>query len=651
MNKLLILFLLLGGLQLTAQKSDRTLFTVENQPVTLSEFEYIYNKNNRDGADYSKSSLEEYLDLYIKFKLKVQKAKDMQLDTIQSLIQELKGYRKQLASGYLNDKEVKDKLVREAYDRMQEDVRFSHILVFVGQNAPLQDTAAAYAQIMEAYKQLENGNSFENVAKMASQDVNTKDNGGDAGFMSAMLPSGFYAVENAIYGEIGKYSKPVRSTIGYHIIKPTERRPARGNMEVSHLLVRINASGSNSEISKQKINDLYAQIQKGESFEELARKYSEDETTARKNGFIGTLGINMFEQSFEDAAFALEKDGDISAPVQTSLGWHIIKRVQKKPAEPFEFAKRRLEAQVTKNERIDAATLAMIERIKKEGGFELDKEVYNHFIQEIEGDLFNYRWQPPADMSLPLFSFGGEMPVTTDEFGQFMRAQSRLRMKMPKTATKEEVANSLLSEFIKEKTLAYEESKLADKYPDFKALMREYEEGILLFEATKINVWDKASSDTVGLKEYYQAHKNDFMWEERANVVTYTLPAGDIKMLNKFKKLIPKLPAEKLVAKLNKKQSAVSYASKKVLKTDSAMKGLEWVKGSMAEGEPNTEKNTLSFKVVESIVPPEPKSLAEARGYIIADYQDELEKRWIAQLKNEYKITVNDPVFQSLIKR
>lgn len=232
-----------------------------------------------------------------------------------------------------------------------------------------------------------------------------------------------------------------------------------------------------------------------------------------------------------------------------------------------------------------------------------------------------------------------------------MRSNARVRMRFPKTTSKEEVIQQMMDEFVKEKALEYEEQKLIDKYPDFKALMREYEEGILLFEATKINVWDKASEDTVGLQKFYEQNQQNFMWGERANLVRYTLPAANEKLLAKLKKLANKLPAEKVVAKLNKKESLVSFSRKKYEKGDDALGTLEWKKGAVGPIETDDTNQKATFKMIESLVPPTPKSLSEARGYIVADYQDQLEKEWVASLRNLYTVQINDQVFKSLIKK
>lgn len=633
-----------------AQNPNDVLFTVEGQEVTVSEFDYIYNKNNKE-ANYTKPSIDEYLNLYIKFKLKVQRARDMKLDTIKQLNDELAGYRKQLANTYLNDREVKDRLVKEAYERMKEDVRFAHILVILDQRASPEDTAKAFQIIKGAYDRIRGGESFEAVAQDVSQDDNTKNRGGDVGYIAAMMPSGFYAVETAAYEtEVGQVSGIVRSSAGYHLIKPLDKRPARGRMDASHILLRFNKDKSNEEIIKSKINQFYNRIQSGVTFEEMARKYSEDGETSRKGGFIGTFGINMYEQEFEDVAFALENDGDISKPVKTRLGYHIIKRMRKPEPESFEKAKRRLEGQVNKNERIEYAKATLISRIKDEGGFKMNEENYKAYAAQVSDDLQNYRWQAPMVKATELFSFGDEMSVSTVDFGKFMRSNARTRMRMPKTTSKEEITQTLLEEFINAKALEYEERKLADKYPDFKALMREYEEGILLFEATKINVWDRASEDTTGLKAFHEKNKMKYMWDERARLVTFSLPAGNDKLLGKIKKFLAKMPADQAVAKVNKKAQLVEFSAETVEQSNIAIERLDWKEKSMSEITLDEETGRTTFTMIDKIIPSHPKSLSEARGYIIADYQDQLEKEWVAKLRSEYDVKVNQDVLNSLIK-
>ncbi|MEM8528842.1 MAG: peptidylprolyl isomerase, partial [Bacteroidota bacterium] len=503
-NKISILtvFLMVLGTSIFAQKEDPILFTVEDTPVRVSEFKYIYDKTNGEEADYSKASLEEYLDLYEKFKLKVQKARDMKLDTIPSLQQELAGYRQQLADSYLLDREVVDKLVEEAYNRKKQDADISHIMVAVAPNAASSAEKAAMEKIRAVQSQLTKGEqTFEQLAKEYSDDSSSKGNGGRVGYITAILPNGFYALETAAYDlEVGKVSDVVRSDFGYHLVKLNDRRPARGEMEVAHILIRKDKDGTNAERAKAQAMKIYQQLQDGANFEDLAKQISEDKLTKGKGGYLGLFGVNKYEDSFEDAAFALAKDGDISKPVETVAGFHIIKRISKRGVQPFKDMKGRLEQKIRQDGRFELAKQSMVERIKQENNFTQTASVLNSFKDTLNSDFLTFKWRVSEKKPKSiLFNLGSDYRATLGDFMDFAQKAARKRISEGRSGkTPQEVADELYQDFINAQVLKYEEQQLEEKYPDFKSLMREYEEGILLFEATKMLVWDKASQDTTG---------------------------------------------------------------------------------------------------------------------------------------------------------
>jgi peptidyl-prolyl cis-trans isomerase SurA len=297
--------LFIGWGVLWGQEVDnRTLFTVEGTPVTVDEFTYIYSKTNGEEATFSEESLQEYLDLYVKFKLKVQRAKEMRLDTIVALQEELAGYRRQLADSYLIDRAIGDQLIREAYEHTTQEVDFSHILFGVGIKADPKDTLAVYKQAVAAMRRLQQGEDFEAMARLMSMDKYSRPKGGRVGFVTAMLPAGFHKLENAIYETpIGQLAGPVRTNAGYHLLKVHARRPARGEVEAAHIVIR--KKEDNPGAAKAGIDSIYQRLQNGEPFEALARLRSEDGNTNRQNGYLGFFGINRYEKAFEDAAFGL----------------------------------------------------------------------------------------------------------------------------------------------------------------------------------------------------------------------------------------------------------------------------------------------------------------------------------------------------------
>ncbi|MDX1477264.1 MAG: peptidylprolyl isomerase [Saprospiraceae bacterium] len=648
----LVALMLMGWMVLAAQQDDPVLFSVADMDVPLSEFEYIYNKNNRDQADYSRKSVMEYLDLYTKFKLKVARARELQLDTIKALQDELAGYRTQLAKSYLNDKEVKEKLAREAYERMQEDVRLSHILFRVDADAGDAAWQAAREKAEQARARISNGEDFATLAKTISEDKTSAQRGGDLGFLTALFPSGFYEMESAAYGlQPGEVSAPVRSSLGYHLLKLQERRPARGQIEAAHILVRVKQDGSNEAAAKQKIEAIAQSLAQGKSFEEMARTLSDDEPSARRGGFIGKIGINMYDREFEEAAFAITEVGGYSKPVRTRIGWHIIKLLKKVRLEPFEQERRKIEARLSRDERIEIATQAMIDNIKKESGFRYDQDVLDAMTGDLGEDFLSFQWKVPQMEERVLISFDNGRTHSNLDFANYLKANTRQRMRAPRGTDPEAIALELFDAYVSDKCLEYEESRLDEKYPDFAALMREYEEGILLFEVTKMHVWDPASNDTAGLRAFHEAHRGDYLWPERAEVHAFRINSTDPKIIAKAHKLAARKPTAKVIATMNKKELLVTYETKKYTAEESFQRGLLWTPPGyisdpiVAEGEEHA-----TFSKVVRIIPEHPKKLEEARGYIIADYQDQLERAWIESLKERYPVEINEGVLKRLIK-
>ena len=288
MKLVLMIFFIFPAFLLFSQDNDPVLFTVGDDEIRLSEFKYIYEKNNSDEADYSKASIEEYLDLYKKFKLKVRRAREIGLDTVQSLQDELAGYRKQLAKSYLKDKEIADKLVEEVIERMQSDIEVEHIFVAAEEKSSDAKKKAAKDKIDNIYSKLmeNNGEGFSEMAKTLSEDKLSAPKGGKLGYYTSPLPDGFYNFENAMYNmEHGDISEPVRSKMGWHIVRTTSHRAARGEMEIAHILVR--KSGRTRTQARILIDSVYGLLEEGRNFENMAAKFSEDLKSKSNGGDVG----------------------------------------------------------------------------------------------------------------------------------------------------------------------------------------------------------------------------------------------------------------------------------------------------------------------------------------------------------------------------
>ncbi len=653
MRRTFICFLaFLATISMLTAQDDQVLFEVDGTPVYVSEFEYIYNKNNGDNADYSKVSLTEYSDLYQKFKLKVKRAQDMGLDTLKVLKKELEGYRKQLSKSYLVDREVSESLLMEVFDRQQKDIKVSHILFAVKPDAKEGLVAEAKMKATTAYNRIQKGESFENVAKELSDDKSSAISGGNLGFYNAMLPEGFYEFENALYSTpVGQIAEPVRSRVGYHILKVTDERPAYGEIEVAHLLLRKKKQGKMIRGVHEQVDSLYTLLTKGNKWEDLVLQYSDDRTTKDKAGYLGYFGINKYEKSFEKAAFELTEDEAYTKPVETKIGWHIIKRISKRDNSDLEKTRKRLSAKLSKTPRFEIAKQSLIENIKTGGGFTEYNDVYRDFLGRLDQNFYTYKWKPETFEEKTLFKFDNGIMATNKEFAEFSRKNSRKRLRFEKDLPIPKGVALLYTEFVNDYAIKYEESRLEEKYPEFKALMREYSEGILLFEATKINVWDKAANDTTGLKAFFQKHKHNYEWKERAVVDFYKVNSSDEKLLKKISKDIKKKKSHaEILDKYNKESVIISVITEKYERGAKELLNNEWKKKSISKPEIDKPSNRSNIRYIKEILPVKLKTLEESRGYVLADYQDHLEGLWVKELKESYKVIVNEDVFNSLIK-
>jgi len=650
-----VLALMLGiSSSAVAQQADPILFTVEDKPVRVSEFDYIYQKTNGEKADYSKASLQEYLDLYTRFKLKVQKARDLQLDTIESLKRELNGYRQQLADSYRINQEITAKLVRDLYERSKEDVRVSHILVSLSENATPADTLKALQTSRRLMGQVRSeAASFEEVARQFSDDPSAKNNGGDLGFLNVPFPNGFYPLERAVYNTAeGDMGGPVRTSAGYHIFKVEERRAARGEIEVAHILLRTKGKAE-AEV-KSSIDSIYAALQEGASFEQLAKQVSEDRATAPKGGYIGFFGINQYDQRFEDAAFDLDKDGAISEPVKSPVGYHIIKRISKQGIQPYNQVKARLENLIKKDGRYQKAKDQMLLDIKEDADFTEYMLPLERFVAAQNDTFRTFRWKAPANGSDDVLFNIGQKRFTVADFAAFLEKNVRQRMRIDRQESLADAIVDLYQDYVETSLMRYEQDRLEERYPEFRSLMREYEEGILLFEVTKMKVWDKASRDTSGLRAFYESEikgQGLYQYNERAITTRYTVSAADKNQLDALRSFAANNERQAVMQQYG---DILKVAEEEVVergKSSAAADIKTWEAGSLTITTLNRREGTYTFRKIEEILPAREKRLDEARGYIIADYQDHLEEQWVSSLKEEYEIEINEDALMDLVKK
>lgn len=655
--KRIILSLLALIVPATLVFAQQPLFSIGNENVSADEFVKVYQKNNVDKeSDFSESSLNDYLNLYINFRLKVKEAKDMKLDTASSVKNELASYRSTLAKSYLVDKSVTDKLVQEAYDRMKKDVRVSHILVKCDQNALPADTLKAWKKINAYYNLLKKGKDFATLARDSSDDPSAKENKGDLGYITSLQV--VYPFENAAYSTpAGQISKPFRTKFGYHIVRVADVRPSRGTIQVEHIFVKLTKSMTHDDSlkAKQKIDDIYQKLQQGENFEELAKNDSEDKTSAADGGKLPAFGTGKMVMEFDNAAFALKNIGDYSKPIQTKYGWHIIKLIDKNPLPSFDEIKEELTKQVEKDSRGDLAKVSFVNKAKALYGYTENADGKKDLLNRIDSSLLKGLWKPDSAMTLSKTVFtltdktySPEVKnYTQQELADFIEKNQRKYMS---AGSKEAMFDKMFQQFAENSVLNFDELRLTYQYPAFADLMREYMDGILLFELTDQKVWSKAVKDTAGLKAFYETVKNNYPDDEKIKVEIYNCKNASV--LSDLTKLKAKATSDNdIKTKINKKDPSNLSITEEIIRRpqfDTDNLGLEWKTGSSttADGEGGAKK----FTTVTEVIPVLPKPLEEVRGYVVADYQEKLEKSWIQSLREKYPVHINEAVLKSLVK-
>jgi len=640
--------LALSALTTSAQVSDpQILMTVGNRPVTLAEFKAMYYKNLPKDSLKSQKALDNYLKLFTEFRLKVNAAVDAMLDTTPSFKQEMNEYRQKLADPYMKDQDVQDKLVKEAYDRMKTDVKASHILIKVGVDASPADTLAAYKKIMAIREKIiKKAISFEQAAKENSDDPSAKTNGGDLGYFTSLVM--VYPFENAAFNaKVGEITMPIRTQFGYHIIKVTERKADPGQVQVAHIMIRFmkGATAADSAKYKAKIDSIYNLVKQGQNFADLAKKFSQDPASGRRGGALPWFGVGRMPAPFEAAAFNLKNAGDVTEPFRTEFGWHIIKLLDKKTVAPFDSMKDGITARVVKDERAEEAVNALVTAVKKKYNFKEFPESKMGFYKAIDASFYSSKWnlEKAKGFEQTMFTLGGKA-YTQQDFAMFLLKNQM----MGEDKGGAFAVNKLYPKFVKEMCLKFKNDQLEREYPAFAEMLNEYRDGILLFDITDKMVWTKALKDTSGLQRFYEGHKNNYMWTERADASIYT--CADDKVAKEVRKMIKEGKTDAEIQSLinAKAANSVTIQSNKYEKKENGLVDANWKQGA---SDNQTQDGKVVFVNVKTIIAPTPKALDEVRGMVTTEYQNYLMAKWLEELRAKYPVQINQQALnQVLIK-
>ncbi len=500
--------------------SDKTLFSLNGKPTSADEFLYVYEKNNFNNEKiYSDKDVDEYFELFKNFKLKVEAAKAEGIDTTKAFLEEFENYKDQLIKPYLSEAREKEKLVEEAYERMKYEIDASHILVMLDPDATPEDTLKAHQKIFEINEKAKGGADFGDLAMRFSEDPSAKRNKGRLGYFSVFQM--VFAFENAAYNTpADSISDIFRSRFGYHILKVHDKRPSTGKVKVSHIMLRTKP-GDNSNSIKNKIFEIHDQLVGGADWNQLCQQYSEDLRTKNNGGTLPFIGLKQInDKAFEDVAFNLENPGDISDPVRSSFGWHIIKLEEKKGLGPFDEIKEDIEQKVAKDDRSKLSKKAVVKKLKKQNNFILVEKSNERLLELADSTLLLGKWNVPKPVNIlsdTLFFIDDQVFKTELAIGDIEINQKRRTGLSPK-----EYMHELIDNFITSSLMDFEEKQLIASNREFRMLLNEYYEGILLFEIMNQKVWGKAVEDTLGLKKYFKEHQENYKWGERVNGIIFT---------------------------------------------------------------------------------------------------------------------------------
>ena len=656
-----------SSLQSFAQDfKEKTLLTVGNEKITAGEFLNIYNKNNVQSEAIDPKTINEYLDLFINFRLKVKDAEVQGLDTMKSFKDELAGYRKQLAQPYFTDESVIDLLTKEAYDRSQYDIRASHILIRCAADALPADTLTAWKKINDIRKKIMKGADFSKMATELSEDQSARDreankqhpamkgNRGDLGYFTVF--NMVYPFETAAFNTpVGSVSQIIRTDFGYHLIKVVDRHPALGKVTAAHIFFTFpkNSTAADSARVKSRVDSIYNRLNAGEKWDDLATLYSDDKASAAKGGQLPPFTSNRLVPDFIEAVYLLKNPGDYSKPVLTSYGWHIIKLVEKKTPGTFDESKAELKQRVTRDNRGRQSQEVVVARLKAEYKLYEDIAVLKEVTAIVTDSIFAGTWNPAPDKiaSKTLFSFA-DKKVTQSEFAQYL-----LKHQKKQEAENIQVyVNKRFKDYVNETILSYEDNQLEAKYPDFKALVKEYRDGILLFELTDRLVWTKAVKDTTGLRVYYQTVKQKYMWPDRKEVSMLTINNLSSErdaaiMLTKLEKWITKKGKSLNWVKTELMKDtllSVNLTQEKYIAGENALADKTAPGTNQSEISTKDSKTLLTWAFCERAISPEPKTLEEVKGLVTAEYQNQLEKEWIEKLRKQYPFEVDRLVLDQI---
>ena len=636
--KLLISSLLLGTAILAIAKGDPVLMTINGKDIKLSEFEYLYHKNNQQQVE--KETLEQYVDRFVLYKQKVADAEAAGIDTTRAFINEFEGYQKDLAAPYMTqDTTYHWEVICEAYDRFKKEIDIDHFMLPLGNNP--EETAASMARMDSIRNCVLKGEAWEALVDQFSSDPSKMRNHGHYSYISSgMFP---YEFENVVYTTpVGEVSKPFKTQFGIHMVRVNNTRD-RNDVHAKHIL-KLFPQGATDEqkaVCKAQIDSIYALLLAGADFEEMAKAESQD-GSAKRGGDLGWFGRGRMVQPFEDISFDLA-DGAISEPFATQFGYHIIKKVAHGVASLNEI-RPSLENAISRDGRSALIQERLINDLKKKYNYSLNPQLDSYLTQALtqNGGKFDSTFVAQAikDCKVPLFTYGNKKSALVSELVRKLDPKAVI----PDVSKAKEyilsATNDVASKFLSD----YHGQELVKENPEYRNLLNEYRDGMLLFEISNRRVWKAASKDTLGLEQYFAENRAKYRWDE-PHFKGIILSAKTDSVMSLVKADIATMPTDSLTDALyNKYGNGIRMERMVVKQGENAL--ADYL--AFHVGDKPDRKGFEEFIILEGGVINQPEEMSDVRGAVTSDYQDVLEQRWKAELAKKYPAKIYKKVLKQV---
>lgn len=648
----ILLFIVFSSLGYSQVKEKDVLLTIDDEPVYVDEFTRVYSKNLDMIQEESQKDKDAYLELFINYQLKIKEAHAQGLHEGTSFKQEYGNYRDQLSQNYLYDQEITEELIEEGYNRLQEEVSASHILLRLLPDSRQSDTLATWNRMNEILNKARSGEDFEELAKKYSEEPKASEGGGYLGYFKGF--GMVYPFEEAAYNtSVGEVSDIIRSQYGYHILKVHDRRDSPEEVTVAHIMISNRKDEITDEVALTRLNEIRMRLNQGEDFGDLARQFSEDPGTSNNGGKINRFGSGKLNSpEFEAAAFALKNPGDISEPVKSDFGWHIIKLIERHPFESFEEMREELLKRVKASDRSKIIVKSVNERIKEKYNFNKINDPLPFFNEFVTDSVLKRTWNynPEAlETNLPIFKIGNHTKRFSD-FAEFISVrQKKSRIPKDKVVLLEEYYN----EFEEFELNEYFKISLEESNEEFANILEEYKNGLLIYDLMQKNIWEPSKTDSIGIEKFYNNNKENYKWNTRVRGTIAS--SGERDIASQIKKMLTDgLGEEQIKAQLNSEDKVNVIFTTGVYEMGNSIlpENFRTQKGISDVYNISTNQSTNSAQYivvhVEEVLPGGIISLESIRGRVISDYQAYMEKNWMGELRSKYKVKVNKKALRTL---